>query len=158
MHARRDTHDTSRMSILWLPRGFGARCTDQLAPSQRSIRLPVIGPKPFAPATAVHALDDVHDTAPSVSALDGLGVRWMDHCRPFQRAATAPACKPAPTAIHHRSDTQETDCSKPAPPEGMCILRQREPFHRLTTVPTAMQKVRERHDTPSSEAPLGPGY
>ncbi len=141
----------------------------QLVPFQRSASVPAA-----EDPTAVHADDDVQDTAFSTpSPWDGLGVAWMCQREPFQRSATAwvwevPALEMlVPTAVHADGAAHDTPRRKLAAiPAGLGVGRTCHdvPFHRsarvtptpevLTYVPTAMHESAAGQDTQKS-CPVG---
>jgi len=86
------------------PESFGVGWMRHAAPSHRSASVPA-----SEPPTAVHAEDDVQDTAQRPAPAAGLGVRWMHQRVPFHRSARVPVGLPAlsdraPTAMQNEDD------------------------------------------------------
>jgi hypothetical protein len=113
----------------------------------------------------VHRRLDEHETAsrslPLVPA--GWRIRCALHRWPFHRSATDVLVARLPTAVHRRLVEHETPFSGPEPPIVWRIHV--VPFQRHAigptagSCPTAMQALRDVHDTPDREvvASLGPG-
>jgi hypothetical protein len=74
---------------------------------------------------------------------------------PVHTAAIVPESDP--TAMHHLTDTHDT-ALRNGPMAPVFIVDQAEPFHRSATLPTATQKVVDRHETPVNppESPVAP--
>jgi hypothetical protein len=117
--------------------------------------------------TAVQDLGDGHETASSwlVLALAGVGVRWRAQLRPSHRSASV--APPAdPTAVHAIVSGHDTPTSTPPTGFGVRWIRHLAPRHRSAKVPTrsarlvknptAVQDLRDTHDTPSSPLLLAP--
>jgi hypothetical protein len=82
-----DVHETPLSSLPLAPGKFGVVWSDQLVPFQcsaRVISLPMLSTE-FP--TAVHAMDDAHETPLSMLAPFGFGVVWIDQVVPFQLSA-----------------------------------------------------------------------
>jgi hypothetical protein len=90
--------------------------------------------------TVVQAFADEHATAwRKLSALVGVGIRWMDQRRPFHSSArpsvwgrgVRPLTSLYPTAVHALADEHDTPESRLSPAGlGMLWIDQRRPFHR----------------------------
>jgi hypothetical protein len=76
--------------------------------------------------TAVHAEDEVHETAPrKAPAVPEVGVGWMLHVVPSHRSVIVPTglpepSKAPPTAMHAEGDEHDTPVKKsPCVPGGL---------------------------------------
>jgi hypothetical protein len=123
----------------------------------------------------VQASAAAHDTALKKPSATG-GVRWIDQRKPSQRSTkgsvvTAGLARANPTAVHavlELQDTPVSSVSDDASPFRVDSRRHREPLHssasvtarpagararRASTIPTAMQRRAEGHETACSEPP-----
>jgi hypothetical protein len=129
--------------------------------------------------TAVHKIDDVHDTP--LSWLDlasfGAGGSWTDHAVPFHLSAKGtvfPELLPKyPTAVHKRDDVHDTPCSplnSASFGSGGSWIDHSVPFHTsakgssfaelFAKYPAAVHLIDDAHDTLSrwlDLAPVGAG-
>src|SRR6266702_3462745 len=139
-------------------------------PSHRSASVPA-----SEPPTAVHAEDDVQDTAERPAPAAGLGVGWMRQRVPFHRSASVPMPLPeasvrAPTAMQTEGDVHATPLRKPPGDEGAGTgwIRHFVPFHRSAKTPTgvpellkefpvAVQADDDVQDKPNRALPCAPG-
>src|SRR6266571_2998275 len=142
----------------------------QLVPSHLSASVPA-----SEPPTAVHAEDDVQDTAERPAPAAGLGVGWMRQRVPFHRSASVPMPLPeasvrAPTAMQTEGDVHATPLRKPPGDEGAGTgwIRHFVPFHRSAKTPTgvpellkefpvAVQADDDVQDKPNRALPCAPG-
>jgi hypothetical protein len=126
------------------PESFGVGWMRHAVPSHRSASVPA-----SEPPTAVHAEDDVQDTAERPAPAAGLGVGWILQLVPFHRSASVPTGKPelsvrAPTAVQTEDDVHATPLRKPpcAPGgAGMGWIRHFVPFHRSAKTPTGVPEL-----------------
>jgi hypothetical protein len=94
--------------------------------------------------TAVHARDELQETAVSALAFapTGVGARWIDQRAPFQRSTSAApsrglALNFVPTATHIRREAHDTDTLRTPSLPGSRAARSRvhvEPFQRSTKI------------------------
>jgi hypothetical protein len=167
MHAFADTHDTPFREFATLGRRprDAARWTDQLEPFHRSTNGMF---RPFGPVidpTTKHNLRAGHETPLSdTRALDGMAIRWTDHCRPFQRSANGVLIKrepdpiavvTAPVAVHAVTDEHDTELRPPWAPPGrrkslQPALVKRSASGPSGPPPTAMQDLTDGHETSDS--------
>src|SRR6266498_287085 len=152
------------------PESFGVGWMRHAVPSHRSASVPA-----SEPPTAVHAEDDVQDTAERPAPAAGLGVRWMRQRVPFHRSASVPIGLPeasvrAPTAVQTEGDVHATPLRKPPGDEGAGTgwIRHFVPFHRSAKTPTgvpellkefpvAVQADDDVQDKPNRALPCAPG-
>src|SRR6266516_2041690 len=152
------------------PESFGVGWMRHAVPSHRSASVPA-----SEPPTAVHAEDDVQDTAERPAPAAGLGVRWMRQRVPFHRSASVPIGLPeasvrAPTAMQTEGDVHATPLRKPPGDEGVGTgwIRHFVPFHRSAKTPTgvpellkefpvAVQADDDVQDKPNRALPCAPG-
>src|SRR6266536_3416652 len=152
------------------PESFGVGWMRHAVPSHRSASVPA-----SEPPTAVHAEDDVQDTAERPAPAAGLGVRWMRQRVPFHRSASVPIGLPeasvrAPTAVQTEGDVHATPLRKPPGDEGAGTgwIRHFVPFHRSAKTPTgvpellkefpvAVQADDDVQDKPNKALPGAPG-
>lgn len=177
MHRRGAGHETAVSVSDTAGRGIaGSRWIRHRDPFHRSIRaaFSLLGYEPNPP-TAVQASAAAHDTALKKPSATG-GVPWIDQRRPSQRSTkgcvvTAGVARANPTAVQavlELQDTPVSSVSDDARPFGVDSRCQREPLHssasvtaRLagacarcrSTIPTAMQRRAEGHETACSEPP-----
>src|SRR6266540_4126451 len=125
------------------PESFGVGWMRHAVPSHRSASVPA-----SEPPTAVHAEDDVQDTAERPAPAAGLGVRWMRQRVPFHRSASVPMSLPeasvrAPTAVQTEDDVHATPLRKPPGDEGAGTgwIRHFVPFHRSAKTPTGVPEL-----------------
>src|SRR6516225_3812436 len=92
MQDDRDVQATPARSLTAFPGRLGVAWIRHLRPSHRSARVPCGLPGgSMRPPTAVHADDEVHDTAVSHHPPPGgFGVGWMLHLVPFHCSASVP--------------------------------------------------------------------
>src|SRR6266545_2440358 len=148
------------------PESFGVGWIRHAVPSHRSASVPA-----SEPPTAVHAADDVQDTAERPAPAAGLGARWMRHRVPSHRSASVPVKSPelsvrAPTAAQATADVQDT-LARPPPARrlGVGWMRHFAPSHRsasgrFAASPVAVQADGDVQDTLSNvlgAAPAGLG-
>src|SRR6266568_258231 len=126
-----------------VPESFGVGWMRHAVPSHRSASVPA-----SEPPTAVHAEDDVQDTAERPAPAAGLGVRWMRQRVPFHRSASVPIGLPeasvrAPTAVQTEDDVHATPLRKPPGDEGAGTgwIRHFVPFHRSAKTPTGVPEL-----------------
>src|SRR6266700_5922717 len=152
------------------PESFGVGWMRHAVPSHRSASVPA-----SEPPTAVHAEDDVQDTAERPAPAAGLGVGWMRQRVPFHRSASVPIGLPeasvrAPTAMQTEGDVHATPLRKPPGDEGAGTgwIRHFVPFHRSAKTPTgvpellkefpvAVQADDDVQDKPNRALPCAPG-
>src|SRR6266581_1825513 len=153
-----------------VPESFGVGWMRHAVPSHRSASVPA-----SEPPTAVHAEDDVQDTAERPAPAAGLGVGWMRQRVPFHRSASVPMPLPeasvrAPTAMQTEGDVHATPLRKPPGDEGAGTgwIRHFVPFHRSAKTPTgvpellkefpvAVQADDDVQDKPNRALPCAPG-
>src|SRR6266496_4062151 len=131
------------------PESFGVGWMRHAVPSHRSASVPA-----SEPPTAVHAEDDVQDTAERPAPAAGLGVRWIRQRVPFHRSASVPTGLPeasvrAPTAVQTEGDVHATPLRKPPGDEGAGTgwIRHFVPFHRSAKTPTGVPELSVRAPT-----------
>src|SRR6266536_3449809 len=152
------------------PESFGVGWMRHAVPSHRSASVPA-----SEPPTAVHAEDDVQDTAERPAPAAGLGVRWMRQRVPFHRSASVPIGLPeasvrAPTAVQTEGDVHATPLRKPPGDEGAGTgwIRHFVPFHRSAKTPTGVPELLKEfpvavhadddvQDKPNRALPCAPG-
>src|SRR6266487_3332019 len=144
------------------PESFGVGWMRHAVPSHRSASVPA-----SEPPTAVHAADDVQDTAERPAPAAGLGVGWMRQLVPFHRSASVPMSLPepsvrAPTAAQATADVQDT-LARPPPARrlGVGWMRHFAPSHRsargrFAASPVAVQAEGDGQATAFSEANCAP--
>ncbi|HXL93442.1 MAG TPA: hypothetical protein VN969_31310 [Streptosporangiaceae bacterium] len=115
--------------------------------------------EPVVP-TAVHAVEDVHDTpyriAPSAGCVNW-GVRWIVQVAPFHFSARSFG---APTPMHEDREAHDTAYRLVSTTRGLGVrwIVHREPFHlsasdvvtggAVSELPTAVHALGDVHDTP----------
>jgi hypothetical protein len=146
-----------------VPAGNGADCMAHALPFQPSANKPSLVGPPVARPTAMHAVEDAHETPFSTlcTAWLGLGVDWIDQVVPFQNSASVtmlPVIVADPTPVQAVGETHETPARElnvaPVGPGSDCMA-QVVPFHTSASglgvprVPTAVQALEEAHETAS---------
>ena len=169
MHVAAGRQETSARPLL--EPSFGLDTTDQVVPSQDSIRV-LLAAKP----TAVQSLSDVQETPLSLPPSKGLGA--TDQVVPSQDSMRGVACAcvfvwEKPTAVHAAAVAQETPCRTLTAGSGLGLgtMDQVVPFHDSTMVftttlpppfllreePTAVHAVGEVQETPRRTLAEGSG-
>ncbi len=167
--------DTPLRLAVVAPAGLGVLWIVQLDPVRRSANI-ALSPELFVQLpTAVQAVGVEHDTPLRELAIAPVGLlgAWTDHAVPFQRAAkvtvVAELFLSLPTAVQAVLERQDTPLRLAVvAPAGLGVLWivQLVPFHRSASIavvpevfvqlPTAVQAVVEKHDTPPTLLAVAP--
>jgi hypothetical protein len=91
VQALEDVHDTLSRWLVITSGGLGFDWIDHTVPFQVSVNASTVYELFWYSPTAVHAVEEAHDTPfryPSLAPV-GLGIGWIDHSLPFQRSTKA---------------------------------------------------------------------
>jgi len=173
-HRVADQHDTPASVVPIAPGGFGVRWIAQRAPDRRSASVTSSPMRLLKDPTAVHEIDDGHETAVSCTDLapPGYRVSSIDQRLPSQRSASItskPVTAKNPTAVHDVGAAHETPVSWTAvvvSGVGVRWSAHREPFQRSANGaaspdrsvewPTAVHAQGDVHETPDRKLTLAP--